>query len=101
LLAMIPVYSAGDRIMVTSDPTGELTGYVGVVLRSNTREQNRPTIVLIYNSAGEKIQNIQINLWERKELEIREAKLGETAGAHVASHDEISEALSEAVPEAT
>jgi len=101
LLSMIPVYSAGDRIMVTTDPSGELTGYVGVVLRSNTREQNRPTIVLIYNSAGEKIPAMQINLWERKELEIREAKLGETASPHAVSHEEISEAISEAAPEVT
>jgi hypothetical protein len=79
LLSMIPVYSAGDRIMVTSDSSGELTGYVGVVLRSNSREQNRPTVVLIYNNMGEKIPSIQLNLWERKDIEIREAKLGETA----------------------
>jgi HD-GYP domain-containing protein (c-di-GMP phosphodiesterase class II) len=77
LLSMIPVYNAGDRVMVTVSPNGELTGYVGVVLRSNTREQNRPTIVLIYNKAGEKIPAIQINLWERKDIEIKEAKLGE------------------------
>ncbi len=77
LLSMIPVYSAGDRIMVTSDSQNELTGYVGVVLRSNSREQNRPAIVLIYNKAGEKIPAVQLNLWERKDIEIREAKLGE------------------------
>jgi HD-GYP domain-containing protein (c-di-GMP phosphodiesterase class II) len=81
LLSMIPVYNAGDRIMVTSDSNGELTGYVGVVLRSNSREQNRPTVVLIYNNVGEKIPAIQINLWERKDIEIREAKLGEVAGS--------------------
>ncbi len=79
LLSMIPVYSAGDRIMVTSDAQGELTGYVGVVLRSNSREQNRPSVVLIYNRAGEKIPHMELNLWERKDIEIREAKLGEGA----------------------
>jgi hypothetical protein len=79
LLSMIPVYNAGDRIMVTSDSNNELTGYVGVVLRSNSREQNRPTVVLIYNKAGEKIPPMQLNLWERKDIEIREAKLGEGA----------------------
>ncbi|MDR2732827.1 MAG: hypothetical protein LBB36_06375 [Fibromonadaceae bacterium] len=77
LLSMIPVYSSGDRIMVTSDSEGELKGYVGVVLRSNSREQNRPAVVLIYNNSGEKIPPIQLNLWERKDIEIREAKLGE------------------------
>jgi hypothetical protein len=77
LIAMIPVYSAGDRIMVTSDGEGELTGYIGIVMRSNTKEQNKPSIVLIYNKAGEKIPPIELNLWERKDIEIREAKLGE------------------------
>ena len=77
LLSMIPVYNAGDRIMVTSDETGELTGYVGVVLRSNSKEQNRPTVALIYNSTGERVPPVQVNLWERKDMEIREAKLGE------------------------
>jgi hypothetical protein len=77
LLSMIPVYSSGDRIIVTSDGDGELTGYVGVVLRSNSREQNRPTIVLIYNKSGERVPPLQLNLWERKDIEIREAKLGE------------------------
>jgi HD-GYP domain-containing protein (c-di-GMP phosphodiesterase class II) len=81
LLSMIPVYNAGDRIMVTVSPNGEFTGYTGVVLRSNTREQNRPTIVLIYNKAGEKIPAIQINLWERADIEIKEAKLGEHQAA--------------------
>ena len=74
---MIPVYSSGDRIMVTSDKQGELAGYVGIVMRSNSREQNCPAIVLIYNQNGEKIQPIPVNLWERKDIEIREAKLGE------------------------
>jgi len=77
LLSMIPVYNAGDRIMVTSDSKNELTGYVGVVLRSNSREQNRPSVILVYNKAGEKIPALQLNLWERKDIEIREAKLGE------------------------
>ncbi|MDR1829492.1 MAG: hypothetical protein LBQ76_01840 [Candidatus Fibromonas sp.] len=77
LLSMIPVYNAGDRIMVTSDSQNELTGYVGVVLRSNSREQNRPAVILVYNKAGEKIPALQLNLWERKDIEIREAKLGE------------------------
>jgi len=77
LLSMIPVYNAGDRIMVTSDAQNEFTGYIGVVLRSNSREQNRPAIVLIYNKSGEKIPAVQLNLWERKDIEIREAKLGE------------------------
>jgi HD-GYP domain-containing protein (c-di-GMP phosphodiesterase class II) len=79
LLSMIPVYNAGDRIIVTSDSNNELTGYVGVVLRSNSREQNRPTVVLVYNKEGEKIPAIQLNLWERKDIEIKEAKLGESA----------------------
>ena len=77
LLSMIPVYSAGDRIMVVSDKEGNLTGYIGIVLRSNSREQNRPAVVLIYNKDGEKIPSIQLNLWERKDIDIREAKLGE------------------------
>jgi HD-GYP domain-containing protein (c-di-GMP phosphodiesterase class II) len=77
LLSMIPVYNAGDRIMVTSDSKNELTGSVGVVLRSNSREQNRPSVILVYNKAGEKIPALQLNLWERKDIEIREAKLGE------------------------
>ena len=105
LLAMIPVYSAGDRIMVTSDPSGELKGYVGVVLRSNSREQNRPAIALIYNGAGEKIPLIQINLWERKDLEIREAKLGEISGIPAASqeeeHKDIADALADALADAS
>jgi len=34
--------------------------------------------VLIYNEKGEKITPaIELNLWERKDIEIREAKLGE------------------------
>jgi len=77
LLSMIPVYSSGDRIMITTDPTGELMGFVGVVMKSNSREQNRPSIALIYNKAGEKIPAIQVNLWERTDIEIKEAKLGE------------------------
>jgi len=77
LIAMIPVYSSGDRIMVTSDGEGKLDGCVGIVMRSNTKEQNRPAIVLIYNKDGEKIPPVEINLWERKDIEIREAKLGE------------------------
>jgi len=77
LIAMIPVYSSGDRIKVTSDETGELTGFIGIVMRSNTKEQNKPSIVLIYDKNGEKIKPIEINLWERKDMEIREAKLGE------------------------
>ncbi|MCL2282275.1 MAG: hypothetical protein FWC26_03045 [Fibromonadales bacterium] len=77
LLSMIPVYSAGNRIMVTSDANNEFSGYIGIVLRSNSREQNRPAIVLIYNRSGEKIPAVQLNLWERKDIEIREAKLGE------------------------
>lgn len=81
LLSMIPVYSTGDRIMVTSDSNGEFVGYVGIVLRSNSREQNRPAVVLIYNENGEKIAPITLNLWERKDIEIREAKLGEGVSA--------------------
>ncbi len=77
LIAMIPVYSSGDRVMVTSDGEGKLNGYIGIVMRSNTKEQNRPAIVLIYNKEGEKIPPIEINLWERKDIDIREAKLGE------------------------
>jgi len=77
LLSMIPVFSAGDRVMVTSDEKGELTGYIGIVMRSNTKEQNKPSIVLIYDKNGEKIKPIELNLWERKDVEIREAKLGE------------------------
>jgi hypothetical protein len=77
LLSMIPVYSSGDRIMVTSDKQGEYTGYVGIVMRSNSKEQNCPAVVLIYNQHGEKISPIQVKLWERKDIEIREAKLGE------------------------
>jgi len=83
LLAMIPVYSSGDRVMVTSDETGEYTGFIGIVMRSNTKEQNRPAIVLIYNKAGEKIPPVEINLWERKDIEIREAKLGEGVAQEV------------------
>jgi len=79
LLSMIPVYNAGDRIMITSDPDGELIGYIGVVLRSNSKEQNRPTVVLIYNKAGEKIPALKLNLWEKRGIEIREVKLGESA----------------------
>jgi len=77
LLSMIPVYTSGDRIMVTSDAGGEFTNYVGIVLRSNSREQNRPSVTLIYNNAGEKIPPVQLNLWERRDIEIREAKIGE------------------------
>jgi len=77
LIAMVPVYSSGDRVMVTSDGEGKLNGFVGIVMRSNTKEQNRPAIVLIYNKEGEKIPPVEINLWERKDIEIREAKLGE------------------------
>jgi len=78
LIAMIPVYSAGDRIMVTSDGAGEVTGFIGIVMRSNTKEQNKPSIMLIYNKDGEKITPpIELNLWERNDIEIREAKLGE------------------------
>jgi len=77
LIAMIPVYSSGDRIKVTSDETGELKGYIGIVMRSNTKEQNKPAIVLIYDRNGEKIPPISINLWERKDIDIAEAKLGE------------------------
>ncbi|MCL2261446.1 MAG: hypothetical protein FWC15_08860 [Fibromonadales bacterium] len=77
LLSMIPVYTSGDRIMVTSDENNEYVGYIGIVMRSNSREQNRPAVVLIYNKAGEKIKGVSINLWERRDIEIREAKLGE------------------------
>jgi len=77
LIAMVPVYSSGDRVMVTSDGEGKLNGCIGIVMRSNTKEQNRPAIVLIYNKDGEKIPPVEINLWERKDIEIREAKLGE------------------------
>jgi HD-GYP domain-containing protein (c-di-GMP phosphodiesterase class II) len=77
LLSMIPVYSAGQRIMVIADSTGELLGYIGVVMKSNSREQNRPSIVLVYNKAGQKIPAISLNLWERRDIEIKEAKLGE------------------------
>ncbi|MCL2208526.1 MAG: hypothetical protein FWB90_10635 [Fibromonadales bacterium] len=77
LLSMIPVYSSGDRIMVTSSENDELTGYVGIVMRSNSKEQNRPAIVLIYNKVGERIPPMQLNLWERKDVEVREAKIGE------------------------
>jgi len=77
LIAMIPVYSSGDRVKVTSDETGELKGFIGIVMRSNTKEQNRPAIVLIYDRNGERIEPISINLWERKDIEISEAKLGE------------------------
>jgi len=77
LIAMVPVYSSGDRIKVTSDGEGKLTGCIGIVMRSNTKEQNRPAIVLIYNKDGEKIPPIELNLWERKDVEIREAQLGE------------------------
>ncbi|MDR2579929.1 MAG: HD domain-containing protein [Fibromonadaceae bacterium] len=79
LLSMIPVYSAGDRIMVTTDPTGELIGFVGVVTKPNTREQNRPSIVLIYDRAGKKIPAIKMNLWERTSIDIKEVKLGEVS----------------------
>ncbi|MCL2101025.1 MAG: hypothetical protein FWH22_04855 [Fibromonadales bacterium] len=82
LLSMIPIYTAGDRIMVTSDSQNEFTGYVGIVLRSNSREQNRPAVVLIYNKDGERIPPKQLNLWERKDIEIREAKLGEGVATH-------------------
>jgi hypothetical protein len=74
---MIPVYSAGQRIIVTADPTGELVGFIGVVMKSNSREQNRPAIVLVYNREGVKIPAIALNLWERRDVEIKEAKLGE------------------------
>jgi len=77
LIAMIPVYSSGDRVMVTSSEGGEFTGFIGIVMRSNTKEQNKPSIVLIYNKDGEKITPVELNLWERKDIEIREAKLGE------------------------
>ena len=77
LLSMIPVYSSGDRILITTDPTGELTGFIGVVMKSNSREQNRPSIALIYNRDGEKIPALKLDLWERKDIEIKEAKLGE------------------------
>ncbi|MDR2999699.1 MAG: hypothetical protein LBU89_00425 [Fibromonadaceae bacterium] len=77
LLSMIPIYTAGDRIMVTSDSQDEFVGFTGIVLRSNSREQNRPSVVLIYNKNGEKIPPKLLNLWERKDTEIREAKLGE------------------------
>jgi len=78
LLSMIPVYSSGDRVMITTDPTGELTGFVGVVLKSNSREQNRPSIGIIFNRAGEKIPVVKLNLWERTDIEIKEARLGES-----------------------
>jgi hypothetical protein len=91
LLSMIPVYSAGDRIMVTSDSQNELTGYVGIVMRSNSREQNRPAVALIYNGVGEKIPAIQLNLWERKDIEIREAKLGEVGISNVQADETKSE----------
>jgi HD-GYP domain-containing protein (c-di-GMP phosphodiesterase class II) len=77
LLSMIPVFSAGQRIIVTADPTGELLGFIGVVMKSNSREQNRPSIVLVYNREGVKIPAIALNLWERRDIEIKEAKLGE------------------------
>jgi hypothetical protein len=46
-------------------------------MRSNSKEQNCPAVVLIYNQNGEKIPPIQLELWKRKDIEIREAKLGE------------------------
>ena len=87
LLSMIPVYSAGDRVKVTTDPSGQYIGYIGIVMRSNSREQNRPAVVLIYNSTGEKIPGISLNLWERRELEVREAKLGEGTSDVVGSSE--------------
>ncbi|MDR0516303.1 MAG: HD domain-containing protein [Fibromonadaceae bacterium] len=81
LLSMIPVYSSGQRIVVTTDPTGEYTGFVGVVMKSNTREQNRPSIALIFNRDGEKVPAIMLNLKERTDIEIKESKLGEIKAA--------------------
>lgn len=58
-LSMLPIYPTGMNVVVR---TGRYANYRGVVLDSNSKQPERPTIRLLFNPQGGRITPIDLNL---------------------------------------
>lgn len=68
LIGLVPRFPKGTEVRVTQ---GEYRRYVGLVIASNPVDLDRPTIALVRDSAGEKIDPIELDLAEDPGIMIR------------------------------
>jgi putative nucleotidyltransferase with HDIG domain len=68
LIGLVPRFPKGTEIRVTQ---GQYRRYVGLVIASNPVDLDRPTIALVRDSAGQKIDPIQLDLAEDPSITIR------------------------------
>jgi len=78
LISMIPVYTAGCRIVILEDSDPTRVGCIGVVEKSNSRQQDRPDIILVYDREGKRIPATPIQLSESPSTQIREILPGKS-----------------------
>ena len=78
LVSMIPVYTAGCRVVVVESPDPEQVGFIGVVEHSNAFQQDRPDIILVYNREGKRIPALPIKLSENPLIHIQEILPGKS-----------------------
>jgi HD-GYP domain-containing protein (c-di-GMP phosphodiesterase class II) len=77
LISMVPIYTAGCRIVITEDgEQPERVGMVGVVKHSNPIRQDRPDVILIYDRHGNRIPAQPIDLTLNSGITIREIPPG-------------------------
>jgi HD-GYP domain-containing protein (c-di-GMP phosphodiesterase class II) len=77
MLKIIPVYTAGCRIMVTKDEEiPERVGYLGLVSKSCPLHQDRPEVILVYDASGQRVEAIPLKLEEHPGIEVKEVEPG-------------------------
>ena len=75
-LTMIPIFPIGSRIVIVEDKTnGILTGYSGVVAKTNIEHPERPMIVLLFDANKKKTKPLTVDLAEEKGLRVQFARL--------------------------
>jgi HD-GYP domain-containing protein (c-di-GMP phosphodiesterase class II) len=75
LIALIPAFPVGTRIVVTKSPKAFMVGHAGVVTRTNPNRQEKPEVLLLIDKFKRKIQPVKLNLAEEKDYEIQFATL--------------------------
>jgi hypothetical protein len=72
LVTMIPVFGIGARIKIVKDPDAQMIGATGVVAEPNNVQQNRPTIVLLYDAQGNAMPHQRLSLADYTDTYVEE-----------------------------
>lgn len=75
LIALIPVFPSGTRVVVAKAPKPFLVGYMGVVTKANLLDKEKPQVLLVMDRFRRKIKPIALDLAQEKGVEIQFAPL--------------------------